>query len=90
MPRTRAEARELPTVGSVRRVERRSGETLVAEVIEVSDGPPAKFYVHYVAHDRRMDEWITAEQLCCEEVVTAPKRPKVDEDDGQQELADAA
>lgn len=90
MPRTRAEARELPTVGSVRRVERRSGETLVAEVIEVSEGPPPKFYVHYVAHDRRMDEWIGVEQFCCDEVLAPPRKRPKDEDDTLAKRLEAA
>ncbi|KAJ8611283.1 hypothetical protein CTAYLR_004155 [Chrysophaeum taylorii] len=76
MPTTRGEARALPSVGSVRRVVRRSGEKLVAEVVEVDSGPPARFYVHYTAHDRRMDEWIGLEQFDEIECEPARKRSK--------------
>lgn len=64
MPASRKEnaARPWPEVGCVWRVRRRTGDTLEAEVLEVDKQGP-RFYVHYVSLDRRMDEWVSMEQL---------------------------
>lgn len=74
MPTTRKEAAGYPAVGSIWRVTRRSGEVLLAEVVETDASEP-KFYVHYVSHDRRLDEWVSIDQFV--EVTEARGGPPV-------------
>jgi len=67
--RTRAQVAAMPAVGASRVVLRSDGNLLGAEVLEVEEasdgggGDGARFYVHYLAHDRRLDEWISGSQF---------------------------
>lgn len=58
-----------PKVGSFWRVKRHDGTGLVAEILQKSED--GRFYVHFVTHDRRMDEWIDLEQFVEEEFFSA-------------------
>ena len=56
----------MPAVGASRIVLRGDGSLLSAEVLEVDAGDgerEARYYVHYLAHDRRLDEWIVGSQF---------------------------
>ena len=61
---TRRQASNRPAVGQSRSVVRSDGTVLAAEVLEVDEaGACPRYYVHYLAHDRRLDEWVDEAQF---------------------------
>ena len=91
-PATRLRQAQRPAVGQSRAVLRGDGSILSAEVLEVDErggvGEP-RFYVHYLAHDRRLDEWIELRQfhgLVDPDASSdeSPKRPRASRLGGQK------
>uniref|UniRef100_A0A7S3JTT6 Histone acetyltransferase n=1 Tax=Aureoumbra lagunensis TaxID=44058 RepID=A0A7S3JTT6_9STRA len=70
MPKTRGSSKApRPMVGSIISVCRDDETIMMAEVLEVNE----RYYVHYLALDRRMDEWIDGDQI----QMNAPISPNI-------------
>ena len=80
-----------PAVGERWLVKWRDGSTHLAEVIEVREAKGGRapagvqdYYVHYVGHDRRLDEWAPEARVCVDKGVQLAEEPSEGQGSGRR------